>query len=689
MDAISRYRSAVRRSYVRVFWMCAACVLLNVALSGGVALLGLPIWMDTPGTILAAVMGGYLPGIFVGLVTNILKGAADFSSIYYAVLNVLIAVCAAFLHEKGFLRRPRGIVLFVLSITAIGGGIGSILPRVLTSFATEGIALDLWHDLVDKTVTTALVIAVLRLLPADFRHSLRFRGWRQAPLAADDLREIRQIKCRSFFLSSKIKAILIVALVALTLVATAISLLLYRTSLVDGYANVARGVAEQAAMLIDPERIDDYIAAGDSSAEYRALEERLALIRGSSTDIKYLYVYRIEEDGCRVVFDLDAPDTEGSAPGELVPFDESFKPLLPKLFAGEEIEPIVTNESYGWLLTVYRPVKDSAGRCVCYVGTDVSMSLLANNELNFFTQMVFLFLGFVVLIMAVVAWFVDYNILYPINSITIRASEFAYNGDAALERNVHRLRRLDIHTGDEVENLYHAILKMTEDTMGYVAEIVSSAQRIARINNTFGKAVAPQVRDYLLSDNPDLGGTDLEVTVMFCDIRGFTSISEKHDPKEIVSTLNRYFTLLEKPIAENGGIINKYIGDAIMAVFGAPLPSKTHARDALRAARGMREALAAFNAERRAAGEPEIGFGIGLNSGKVLAGNIGTANRLEYTVIGDAVNTASRIESLCKTYSVDLLVSQRTVDLLPEDEKLSFVADAEIRGKKDRIRLYS
>ena len=264
-----------------------------------------------------------------------------------------------------------------------------------------------------------------------------------------------------------------------------------------------------------------------------------------------------------------------------------------------------------------------------------------------------------------------------------------YSGNNALGDNVEKIKRLDIHTGDEVENLYKAFTKMTEDTMGYVDKIVSSAEHIAQINSTFGKVVSPQVRDFLLSDNPDLGGQDLEVTVMFCDIRGFTSISERLEPQEIVSMLNRYFTRLEKPIVENGGIINKYIGDAIMAVFGVPLQSKTHAYDAWKAAQGMRAELAAFNEEIKKEGRNEIRFGIGLCSGTVLAGNIGTANRLEYTVIGDTVNTASRIESLCKTYKTDLLISEQTKELLPDDVSLTFIAESEIRGKEKKIKLYS
>ena len=125
-----------------------------------------------------------------------------------------------------------------------------------------------------------------------------------------------------------------------------------------------------------------------------------------------------------------------------------------------------------------------------------------------------------------------------------------------------------------------------------------------------------------------------------------------------------------------------------MALFGAPVRSEHHAADAFAAAMDMKAALVEMNKGFRADGMPEIRFGIGLHSGPVLAGNIGAASRMEYTVIGDTVNTASRIEGLCKTYGKDLLVSESTAAALSEN-KCTFVADAEIRGRKEKVRLYT
>nr|MCR4579725.1 adenylate/guanylate cyclase domain-containing protein [Treponema sp.] len=214
------------------------------------------------------------------------------------------------------------------------------------------------------------------------------------------------------------------------------------------------------------------------------------------------------------------------------------------------------------------------------------------------------------------------------------------------------------------------------------------------MRDTFGKVVDPEVRDYLMKGGNfslnRLGGETREVSVLFCDIRSFTAMSEKMSAEEVVSLLNKYFTALGKCISANHGIINKYIGDAIMAIFGAPLESKNSALDAYHAALDMRKALVQVNQELAKEGKAELRFGIGIHTGPVFAGTIGAENRMEYTVIGDTVNTASRLESLCKTYKVDLLISEAAAKktALPDGE-LNFVANTEIRGKAENMNVYT
>lgn len=276
---------------------------------------------------------------------------------------------------------------------------------------------------------------------------------------------------------------------------------------------------------------------------------------------------------------------------------------------------------------------------------------------------IFLVFGFILTLL------LQYIITKPIKLLT-EGAENIKNGDYS--------KKIDFISNDDFGLLSDSFNDMSK-----------SLKEKEFMRDTFGKVVDPYVRDYLMSGNVQLGGETINVSVMFCDIRSFTQMSENMEPKDVVSLLNIYFTELGKCISRNHGIINKYIGDAVMAIFGAPVHSDNHALDAYNAALDMRKALVELNKTFNEKGLPNIRFGIGLHSGPVLAGNIGATSRMEYTVIGDTVNTASRIESLCKEYKTDLLLTESTKNMLGEVGKdLTLVADASIRGKEEKVLLY-
>ena len=272
--------------------------------------------------------------------------------------------------------------------------------------------------------------------------------------------------------------------------------------------------------------------------------------------------------------------------------------------------------------------------------------------------------------------------------ITLAFSKIILNPLEKLTKAARRIKDGDYKTRAGV---------VTADDFGILADSFNDmADSLAEkefMRDTFGKVVDPEVRDYLMSTagkesiGQALGGQTRDVTVLFCDIRSFTAMSEKMQAEQVVSLLNRYFTALGQCITEHHGIINKYIGDAIMAIFGAPVESANSAQDAFEAACDMRKALIRVNQEFKAEGLPQLKFGIGIHTGPVFAGTIGAQNRMEYTVIGDTVNTASRLESLCKTYTTDLLISQASAEKL--NTTLTFVDNARIRGKTEAMKLYT
>jgi class 3 adenylate cyclase len=208
------------------------------------------------------------------------------------------------------------------------------------------------------------------------------------------------------------------------------------------------------------------------------------------------------------------------------------------------------------------------------------------------------------------------------------------------------------------------------------------------IKDTFGKAVDPRVRDHLLSGHIKLGGELREATILFVDIRGFTPLSEKMKPDQVVALLNRYFEKMTRCIIEEEGLVNRYIGDAILAIFGAPVHMDNHADAAVRAALTMRAARDALNEDMQQEGLPPIYTGIGIHTGPVLAGNIGSSSRMEYTVIGDTVNLASRIEKLCKALGRDFIMSEATAMQLSAAFAPAYLDTVKIQGKQQLIKVF-
>jgi response regulator RpfG family c-di-GMP phosphodiesterase len=147
------------------------------------------------------------------------------------------------------------------------------------------------------------------------------------------------------------------------------------------------------------------------------------------------------------------------------------------------IDPIVTDDTYGWLLTVYTPVYDSMGHCQCYAAVDISMNQLRTNSYGFLTKVISLFLGFFIMILALGLWLAEYNIILPINAMSLVAGSFAYNSENSREESLQMIQELDIHTRDEIENLYHSLVKTTEDTVSYIADAQKQAEQLTKMQN--------------------------------------------------------------------------------------------------------------------------------------------------------------------------------------------------------------
>ena len=226
--------------------------------------------------------------------------------------------------------------------------------------------------------------------------------------------------------------------------------------------------------------------------------------------------------------------------------------------------------------------------------------------------------------------------------------------------------------------------------LAYTHKFVLENRSKEKVKSAMGKYMSQDVMKRIVQniDNLGLGGKKSVVSVLFADIRGFTSMSEQMSAQEVSEILNEYFTEMEPIITKYNGVINKFIGDAVMAIFGEPIQDKNHAQNAVKCAYAMLTKVKELQKKWIREGKPKIEIGIGINTGEVFVGNIGSVNRMEYTVIGDTVNLASRLESYNKIYKTKLLISPTTYEEVKGFTDVIKISDVQIRGKANKMDIY-
>lgn len=284
-----------------------------------------------------------------------------------------------------------------------------------------------------------------------------------------------------------------------------------------------------------------------------------------------------------------------------------------------------------------------------------------------------IYLTIIVLSLSVIfVWFFSKSISTPVKRLVLAATEIK-QGNYEID--------LQAKTKDELGLLTTSFVEMGKGL----------AER-ERLKDSFGRFINKEIAELAMRGELVLGGETKETTIFFSDIRSFTAISEKMEPSEVVEFLNEYMTLMVDCVNKTNGTVDKFIGDAIMAVWGAPASTgnpKEDALNCLRAALKMRAALIFFNRGRGGEKKPIIRIGCGINSGAVVAGQIGSHERMEYTVIGDAVNIASRVEALNKPMGTDILITEYTYNLVKEYVVVEEMPPVTVKGKSKPLRVFA
>jgi adenylate cyclase len=264
---------------------------------------------------------------------------------------------------------------------------------------------------------------------------------------------------------------------------------------------------------------------------------------------------------------------------------------------------------------------------------------------------------------------------------------------AVLSRSLTRpIRDLVAAAGRVAAGDYETEVRVdSSDEMGTLAEAFNEMTRgllqREQYRSVLNKVVSPDVAKELMKGDVDLGGENREVSVLFADIRGFTPLTEGMEPQEVIRVLNECMEHLSRAVDAEDGVVDKFIGDEIMAVFGAPVTQADHAHRAVSAAVRMRDGMAEMNATRVARGDAPLGLGIGIASGVAVAGNMGSSDRLNYTVLGETVNLAARLTDQAE--AGEILVSGQTVEKAGAGVVAPCVGQRSLKGFSSDVEVFS
>ncbi|MCR5672182.1 MAG: HD domain-containing protein [Lachnospiraceae bacterium] len=519
MKALERL---LKNKNLAALYVCLIGIMLNMVLSSITSAFGLPLYLDTVGTVAVAIMGGFLPGVVVGFVTNLLKTITEPASLYYGVLNVLIALFAALFAQKGAHKKVRGVIGMIAVFTLIGGGIGALIPWFMEglSFDSESLSGVLYGtglfglgtshllssiimDLPDKILTVLIALGIIRIIPRKYYDLVSLNMWMQTPENGDENAKGGKTNVRVVSLRIKTLVVLVLSMTTVALICTFISVRVFRKMTINEHTQLAQGTADLAASVINGDMVDGYLRSGGITDEYSNTKRRLEKILFSSEEISYLYVYKVEENGYRVVFDIDTEGSPAEKIGTVNEYEEGFIPLLPRLKAGKSVKPITTNDEYGNLLTAFAPVYNSMGKCVCYAIADVDMNKLNADGLSFLTEMISVFLGFFILLCTFTIWLTEYQMIMPINSIARSMDILAHTDESqkSMDEDVKMFRRLGIHTGDEIEELYRSACSMTKNQ----AEQMRSIRRLSESTAKLQEGLIITMADMVENRDSDTG----------------------------------------------------------------------------------------------------------------------------------------------------------------------------------------
>jgi adenylate cyclase len=436
-----------------------------------------------------------------------------------------------------------------------------------------------------------------------------------------------------------------------------------------------KSTARSAARLINGNALDSLKTPEQAtSPAYKDIQRVLQAVVDSNPDFLYAYTMRLVKGEVRFVVDSPPSDDNGDGkisddelPEDIGALYDDPAPSLLNGFLKPSADDQPYEDEWGWTLSGYAPIFDDTGRSVGLLGIDMSLDQVAA-KLKAIERAGIFSLGITAALACILTFFFSRQVVKPIKSLQ-QAFQDVAQGDYSIQ--------LKPSSRDEMGELVrHFNLLVTE------------LKEKALMKSHFGKIVPPKIVEQMLASDFKQNSEVVRVTVLFCDLRGFTAMSENLPPSMLVGLLNEYFTAMVQIIESHGGMVDKFVGDKVMAVFGHPVPLANEQQAALDAAREMLSTCDALNQKLCLSGNFKLVNSIGMHSGPALAGIIGSPDRSEYTLIGDSVNVAARLETKTRQLDTRLVISAdvaKGLDTIPSD--LVAKGSHRVRGRHDPVEI--
>ena len=480
-----RFFDKANRNYVKRIIISVIGIAVNVILAYIMHRLGLFLFLDTIGTIAVSALAGLFPGILTAVITNAICMLFNANAIYFGFLNAMVAIFTAWFVRKYSFRKLSKVIIFVLSLALFSGSISTIVnwsllngaqiarnSQTVTLFSSYLRLPMFWAyflynilmNILDKGIAFVIAWILLTFVPDEFLAEIENGNWRQRPLESDEIETLNAWgKDMRRSMRTGTTMIIFMTSVILVIVTGWSDIHLYfarnKASKTIDALNSLKLVVE----LVDAEEIKSVIKNGSKDEYYLKNKNLLQKVTNSYSSVQSMYLIRFGEKEGQVIYDISTVEAPPREKKTKLEYDERIMPYVDRLLRGEIISPIEHNNIDSWVRSVFYPIEDAYGNCICYVIADVSITYMADYMGDFIIRSLIILLGFFILVIANNMWYTNTLMVYPIRSMAKCVDDFSVLGyeQEQMDKNVKNIRALAIETDDEVEKLYKSICRMT------------------------------------------------------------------------------------------------------------------------------------------------------------------------------------------------------------------------------------